>query len=249
MIVKFEDFEKKPENYRSFRFLLFYGPNYGKVCDCVNLTKCFENVKQDYETINFFSDEIKKEDLSRIFIESSTPNIFGSKTFLCFHLNSENISKEIHAIKNFGRTVSVGEVYNVMGSNFKFTDLQASFGIAQMKKLPFVILHKKELFRWYKRHLKRFVDFIATDLDHVTPTYPEILVSKRDELALELRQEGIGCRAVYDSLCNQPFHKKWKTQTPVANELGKRGLHLPVQFDLRENDVKKICDIIKNHAA
>ena len=98
MIVKFEDFEKKPENYRSFRFFLFYGPNYGKVCDCVNLTKCFENVKQDYETINFFSDEIKKEDLSRIFIESSTPNIFGSKTFLCFHLNSEKISKEIISI-------------------------------------------------------------------------------------------------------------------------------------------------------
>ena len=98
MIVKFEDFEKKPENYRSFRFFLFYGPNYGKVCDCVNLIKSFKNVKQDYEVINFFSDEIKKEDLSRIFIESSTPNIFGSKTFLCFHLNSEKISKEIISI-------------------------------------------------------------------------------------------------------------------------------------------------------
>ena len=98
MIVKFEDFEKKPENYRSFRFFLFYGPNYGKVCDCANLTKCSINVNQDYETINFFSDEIKKEDLSRIFIERSTPNIFGSKTFLCFHLNSEKISKEIISI-------------------------------------------------------------------------------------------------------------------------------------------------------
>ena len=93
MIVKFEDFEKKPENYRSFRFFLFYGPNYGKVNDCTNQTKSFKNVKQDYEVINLFSDEIKKEDLSRIFIESSTPNIFGSKTFLCFHLSSEKISK------------------------------------------------------------------------------------------------------------------------------------------------------------
>ena len=98
MIVKFEDFEKKPENYLSFRFFLFYGPNYGKVDDCANLTKSFKNFKQDYEVINFFSDEIKKEDLSRIFIESSTPNIFGSKTFLCFHLNNEKISKEIISI-------------------------------------------------------------------------------------------------------------------------------------------------------
>lgn len=98
MIVKFDDFEKKPENYLSFRFFLFYGPNYGKVCDCTNLIKSFKNVEQDFEVINFFSDEIKKEDLSRIFIENSTPNIFGSKTFLCFHLNSEKISKEIISI-------------------------------------------------------------------------------------------------------------------------------------------------------
>ena len=98
MILKFDDFEKKPENYGSFRFFLFYGPNYGKVCDCVNLIKSSKNVERDYEVINCFSDEIKKEDLSRIFFENSTPNIFGSKTFLCFHLNSEKMSKEIVSI-------------------------------------------------------------------------------------------------------------------------------------------------------
>ena len=98
MIVKFDDFEKKPENYLSFRFFLFYGPNYGKVCDCTNLIKSFKNVRQDYQVLNFFSAEINKEDLSRIFIENSTPNIFGSKTFMCFHLNSEKISKEIISI-------------------------------------------------------------------------------------------------------------------------------------------------------
>ena len=177
------------------------------------------------------------------------PKIITTGQGGCIVTNDENISKEINAIKNFGRTVKVGEVYNVMGLNFKFTDLQASFGIPQMKKLPFIILHKKELFRWYKRHLKNKVEFINTDLQYVTPTYPEILVNKRDKLVEELRAEQIGCRAVYDSLSNQPFHRQWKTSTPVANELAKTGLHLPAQFDLKEQDVKKICDIIKNHAA
>ena len=74
-------------------FFLFYGPNYGKVCDCANLTKSFKNVKQDYEVINFFSDEIKKEDLSRIFLETSTPNIFGSKNFCAFILIVKKLVK------------------------------------------------------------------------------------------------------------------------------------------------------------
>ena len=95
MIVKFEDFEKNSESYRYFRFFLFYGQNYGKVSECADLVKGLKGVKKDFEVINLFSDEIKKENLSRIFNEISTPNIFGSKTFLCFHLSSEKISKEI----------------------------------------------------------------------------------------------------------------------------------------------------------
>jgi len=98
MIVKFADFEKKTKNYQSFRFFLFYGSNYGKVSECANLVKSFKNVRKDFEIINLFSDDIKKENLSKIFLESSTPNIFGSKTFLCFHLSSEKISKEIISI-------------------------------------------------------------------------------------------------------------------------------------------------------
>ena len=76
-------------------FFYFTGQITEKFVIVPNLTKSFKNVEQDYEVINFFSDEIKKEDLSRIFLETSTPNIFGSKTFLCFHLNSEKISKEM----------------------------------------------------------------------------------------------------------------------------------------------------------
>ena len=98
MIVKFEDLEKGLENYQSFKFFLFYGPNYGKVSDGANLIKNLKNVNQEFEVINLFSDELKKEDLSRIFLESSTPNIFGSKTFLCLHISSEKISKEIISI-------------------------------------------------------------------------------------------------------------------------------------------------------
>ena len=177
------------------------------------------------------------------------PKIITTGQGGCIVTNDENISKQIHAIKNFGRTVKVGEVYNVMGLNFKFTDLQASFGVPQMKKLPFIVQHKKQLFKWYRTHLKGVVDFIPTDLEYATPTYPEILVSKRDKLVEELRVEGIGCRAVYDSLCNQPFHRKWRTLTPIADELATRGLHLPGQFDLREEDVKKIASVVKNHAA
>ena len=174
------------------------------------------------------------------------PKIITTGQGGCIITNSDLLSDRIHAIKNFGRTVGVGEVYNVMGMNFKFTDLQASFGVEQMRKLPEIVERKKEIYNLYRRKLDNVVEFVETDLAWSTPTYPEILVENRDKLAEHLRSCQIGCRAVYYSLCDQPFHKQWKTASPVTDYIGARGLQLPGQADLLDSDIIKICQVIRD---
>ena len=173
------------------------------------------------------------------------PKIITTGQGGCIITDNEELSKEIHAIKNFGRTVGVGEVYNVMGMNFKFTDIQAAFGVEQMKKLPRIVEDKKEIFDVYREALHDVCDFVDTNLEDTTPTYPEILVDNRDALANYLRENGIGCRAVYYSLCDQPFHSQWKTPTPNTDYLSERGLHLPGQSNLTREDVLAISDIVR----
>jgi dTDP-4-amino-4,6-dideoxygalactose transaminase len=140
--------------------------------------------------------------------------------------------------------VGVGETYNVMGMNFKFTDLQASFGVEQMRRLPEVVQRKKQIYQRYVDNLKDHVEFINTDLTTVTPTYPEIIVSRRDELAEHLRKHHIGCRAVYGSLSIQPFHSQWATPTPITDKVAKTGLQLPAQADLLDYDIDEVCKVI-----
>jgi perosamine synthetase len=173
------------------------------------------------------------------------PKIITTGQGGCIITNDEELSKKIVAIKNFGRTVAVGEVYNVMGMNFKFTDIQAAFGVAQMKKLPGIVERKKDIFDAYTEGLHDVCDFVSTDLDSTTPTYPEILVDNRDALANYLRENGIGCRAVYYSLCDQPYHSQWKTPTPNTDYIAKMGIHLPGQADLTRDDVLSICDVVR----
>jgi len=173
------------------------------------------------------------------------PKIITTGQGGCIITDDEELSKQIHAIKNFGRTVGVGEVYNVMGMNFKFTDIQAAFGVEQMKKLPAIVERKKEIFDVYREALHGVCDFVDTNLDITTPTYPEILVDNRDALANYLRENEIGCRAVYYSLCDQPFHSQWKTPTPNTDYIAERGLHLPGQSNLTRDDVLSICDVVR----
>ena len=175
------------------------------------------------------------------------PKIITTGQGGCIITDDKTISKEIRAIKNFGRTVGIGETYNVMGLNFKFTDLQAAFGCRQMWRLPNVINAKKEIYNRYRKNLDEVVEFVYTDLTECTPTYPEILCYKRKELAEYLREHNIGTRAVYSSLTQQPFHSTLcNNATPITDYIAEAGLQLPGQANLSMEDVDDISLMVKD---
>ena len=175
------------------------------------------------------------------------PKIITTGQGGCIFTDDKELSDKIHAIKNFGRTVGVGEVYNIMGLNFKFTDLQASFGIEQMHKLPKYVEHKRNIFQWYQEELAGVCDFITTSSE-TTVTYPDVFLKskqERDGLCEFLKQHNIASRAVYDSLGRQPFHKKWYQFCPVTEQFGDTGLQLPGQVSLERQDIKFVADLVK----
>ena len=174
------------------------------------------------------------------------PKIITTGQGGCIITDDKELSDKIFAIKNFGRTVAVGEVYNIMGMNFKYTDIQAAIGVEQMKKLPAIVKRKKEIFNLYREYLGDVCEFVDTNLDDATPTYPEIIVNNRDDLAKYLRNNNIGCRAVYYSLCSQPYHSQWKTETPNTDSIADRGLHLPGQADLNDSDILTISTLVRS---
>ncbi len=176
------------------------------------------------------------------------PKIITTGQGGCIVTNDIGLSERIHAIKNFGRTVGVGEVYNVMGMNFKFTDLQAAFGIEQMKKLPEIIERKKHIYDFYRNNLKDICNFVPTDLNKVTPTYPEILVNDRDKLAKHLSSFGYGTRAVYSNLGAQPYlRNRTIPWAPNTDYIAARGLQIPSANDLLDYDMNELCTVIKEH--
>ena len=81
MIVKFENFESKSDDLRENMLFLFHGPNHGKIEDCTNLIINLKKEKNDMELINLHSEELKKGELSKVFNENRSPNLFGNKIF------------------------------------------------------------------------------------------------------------------------------------------------------------------------
>nr|QNO57282.1 hypothetical protein HCLJFGEB_00026 [Methanosarcinales archaeon ANME-1 ERB7] len=74
----------------------------------------------------------------------------------------------------------------------------------------------------------------------------------RDELIEELEKKGIETRTFFISMHEQPVFQnmglsEFKGESyPVADELARKGLYLPSSSGLKEEEIRYICDAIKN---
>ncbi len=94
MIIKFENFEHKSDYFKDNVLFLFHGSNQGKVEDCTNFIINLKREKNNIELVNLHSEELKKGELSRVFNENCSLNLFGNKVLLKIYINSDKIGKE-----------------------------------------------------------------------------------------------------------------------------------------------------------
>jgi perosamine synthetase len=158
--------------------------------------------------------------------------------------NNESLIERIRLLRDFGRAEGGSDHYLTMGWNFKFTDIQAVIGIEQMKKLPWRVQRKKEIYALYQQYLDGTpgVTFVPIQLENTSPWFIDILVEngKRDELIQYLKERGIGTRPFYPALHAEPVYAR-KGSYPVAERIARQGLWLPSSSNLDDATIKRIC--------
>lgn len=155
--------------------------------------------------------------------------------------------EKIEKLKDFGRVRAGVDEHDQIGWNFKFTDLQAVFGLAQMKKLPWRVARKKKMFALYKKELARVheVSFIPTSAS-VAPWFMDILVPDPKALAAHLKERGIGSRPFYPAIHTQAVYADARVSCPNALRFGAHGLWLPSSSAVTDAQIRKICRAIRD---
>lgn len=138
--------------------------------------------------------------------------------------NKKYIYEKVERLKDFGRLEGGHDNYRDFGGNFKFTDLQAVFGLEQLKTLDWRIHKKKQIYAWYKGI---WPDFIPWFIPHYSPN--------RKKIMAKLKEKGIGTRAFYPSIGD----------FPVAKKVSKHGFWLPSSLSLTKSQVDHIKSILE----
>lgn len=178
----------------------------------------------------------------------SVPKIITTGQGGALITDDEELYKKICKIKDFGRISSGVDIHDDWGWNFKFTDLQAVFGIEQLKKIDERTSRKKEIYSLYKNDLSNLkkVTFIETDLKEVSPWFIDILVDDSKKLSAYLKENGIGTRPFYPPINDQLIYKNDSNNDfPVTKDVTYKGLWLPSFVSLSDNQIHYICTKIK----
>lgn len=179
----------------------------------------------------------------------SAPKIITTGQGGALVTDNELFFDRILKLRDFGRERGGIDHYLSMGWNFKFTDVQAIIGIEQMKKLPWRIKRKKEIYSLYKNYLEKVenISFIHTNLNDTSPWFIDILIKegKRDILIDYLKKRGIGSRPFYPPLHSEPVYNRNENH-PISELISKQGLWLPSSCKLSNDNIEFICkEIIK----
>lgn len=236
---------------------------YGNPCDVKRLQEIADiyGLRVIYDACHAFGVKVNGESILN-FGDLSVLSFHATKVFTTFEggaviSKDEATKKRIDFLKNFG---FAGETTVVApGINAKMNEFQAALGLLQLKHVDGAINKRKAVADAYRKLLQdidgiKFLDDIK-GVRHSYSYFPILIDEQqfgisRDELYNEYKANNILVRRYFYPLISQfPSYKSLESSKPenlpVAEDVTKQVLCLPIYPDLSISDVETITGIIK----
>ena len=182
----------------------------------------------------------------------STLSFFGNKTITTGEggmvlTNDYEKYKKLLKLRNQGNSDKGRYYHDILGYNYRMTNIQAAIGVGQMSKIHDIIEKKKKIQTYYENELSKYVKFQKIESD-VSSSYWLVSFLLKDEnqrnsLMSYLDNENIETRPFFKQISTMPFYEK--TDNKVSSNLSEIGMSVPSYPELNKVDIKFICNKIK----
>ncbi len=229
---------------------------YGHTCEMDELVKICKdnNIYLIEDTAEAFGSKYKGK-FAGTFGDISTFSFFGNKTITTgeggmVSTNSKELYDLVLRLKGQGLAAGKEYFHDIVGYNYRMTNICAAIGCAQLENATDIITKKREIATWYNNQLNDLPLQLHKEAKDVFHTYwmYTVLVNdadKRDNLRTFLKEKVIETRPAFHPVHQMPMYYKKGVSFPVAESLALKGINLPSYPKLNESDVNYISEQIK----
>jgi perosamine synthetase len=167
--------------------------------------------------------------------------------------NNRELADKMRMLRDHGQKPDRRYYHEVIGFNYRMTNLQAAIGLAQLERIDKFIKLKRLIAQFYNKHLKNIPGIILPPQEgwarSVFWMY-SILIDKpypytRDQLIYILQKKNIESRPFFYPLHSLPPYKI-KDDFKNSDYLSQHGLNLPSSVTLTKKDIQRIAYIIQS---
>ncbi len=176
--------------------------------------------------------------------------------------DSGELAERCRMLRNLCFRKDVRYVHDEISDNYRFTNLQAAVGLAQLERLDEFVAKKREMGKYYTEHLSDLkgikLPVARTDYaDNIYWVYGIVLDEKIDisnrEICRLLAAEGIGSRTFFWCMHEQPVYQKQELfegeRYKTAEYLARKGFYIPsglaITREQMETVVGKVRKVMK----
>ncbi len=183
----------------------------------------------------------------------ATFSFFGNKTITTGEggmvlTQDEALHQRIVKLKGQGLSEHLEYWHDVIGFNYRMTNICAAIGCAQMESLEEILVKKAQIAEWYEEGLAGLPVSVQKQAPWAVNTYwlTSIVTDEaeaRDPLRASLRAEGVETRPVFNPLHLMPMYARdeYASDFPVAQSIADRGISLPSYPELSPENIAEIC--------
>ena len=172
--------------------------------------------------------------------------------------NDENLAERCRSIRNLCFQKTKRYVHEELSGNYRFTNLQAAVGLAQLERLDEFVERKRKMGRYYTEMLAdvKGITLPIPDIEYAKNIYWVYGIVLNDDVDMDnvtiqkrLADEGIGTRTFFWCMHEQPVYINKGMfigeNYPVAENLARKGFYIPSGLSLTEKQMEEVVKRIK----
>lgn len=188
------------------------------------------------------------------FSDISTYSFFGNKTVTTGEggmvtTNSIELDRKVRHLKGQGLMEGKEYWHDIVGYNYRMTNICAAIGLAQLEKATQFINRKRDIADFYRTHLQGLpLEFQKEQPDSYHSWWMFSILTEnrcqRDKLREHLKNVGVETRPLFPPIHLMPMYHQQNMLFPVSEKISECGMNLPSWPGLTDEMLQFIVDEI-----